>query len=312
MSGPVDLVLGGGGVRGVALVGALAGFEEAGWTPHRIAGASAGAMAGALAVAGATPAEQRGYLNNLDYRGFVGSDLIARLVKRPFVGAVVDRFGTDRVEPLAWMSELLANQGVESWADLALTGKDAEGLPPEKRYRLVVRCLDVVHRRVVRLPWDYDLYGLEAASQSVAQAVRASMSVPIIYDPVTLGVGDKRGLLVDGGLGAGFSAAALDRLDAGAPRHPSFAVKLTSRLKPDAWPEGDLALMRAMLDTVLETGDRVEPESARDGRRTIRIDASSVSPLDLRVTTSETDALYDQGLEAVRSFLAQWQEEPVS
>ena len=183
----VDLVLGGGGVRGAAHVGAIEELAARGLSVHRVAGASAGAMAGALLVAGASSEDLRRHLEEVDFRGLAVSDLVGRLAGRPVVGRVVERLGAPRTtDPLEWYRGLLADVGVRTWADLAWTGPDAEELPPERRYRLVVRALDVVRRRVVRLPWDYHLYGLEIDEQSVAEAVRASMSVPLVFDPVKL------------------------------------------------------------------------------------------------------------------------------
>jgi predicted acylesterase/phospholipase RssA len=47
-----DLVLEGGGVKGIALVGAVAVLEEHGYEFNRIAGTSAGSIVGALLAAG--------------------------------------------------------------------------------------------------------------------------------------------------------------------------------------------------------------------------------------------------------------------
>lgn len=309
MGGPVDLVLGGGGIRGIAHVGALSALAEAGWTPHRVAGASAGAMAGALWVAGATPATMRGYLEELDYRGFAFADVVGRLARRPWVGSVVERISPTTIDPLVWFDSLLAEHGVRTWADLRLEGEDAEGLAPERRYALVVRCLDVVHRRVVRLPWDYHLYGLEADEQPVSEAVRASMSVPVVFDPVELGEGEQAGLLVDGGIGTGFPVSVFDRTDRRPARRPTFAVRLVPRSRTTGWPEGDLALVRAVVETVLEAGDQLEPVGSCDEQRTIRVDASALLMLDVRMTATEEQALFDEGVRATTAFLAGYDHE---
>lgn len=304
MGGPVDLVLGGGGVRGIAHVGALAALAEAGWTPHRVAGASAGAMAGALWVAGAEPPQIRGYLEELDYRSFAFADVVGRLTRRPMVGSVVERFSPSTVDALVWYDSLLAQHGVRTWADLRLDGEDAAGLPPERRYALVVRCLDVVNRRVVRLPWDYHLYGLEPDEQPVAEAVRASMSVPVMFDPVTLGEGDRAGLLVDGAMGSGFPVSIFDRTDHRPARHPTFAIRLVPRRRTSGWPEGDVALVRAVIETMLEAGDQLRSVEDCDQRRTIRVDASALVSLDVRVTAEEESALFAEGMRSAEEFLA--------
>ena len=51
-----DLILEGGGVKGIALVGSYTALSEAGYDFHRIAGTSAGAIVGALIAAGMSPA----------------------------------------------------------------------------------------------------------------------------------------------------------------------------------------------------------------------------------------------------------------
>lgn len=306
LGGPVDLVLGGGGVRGIAYVGALSALAAAGWTPFRVAGASAGAMAGALWVAGAQPDEMRGYLEELDYRSFAFADVVGRLTRRPVVGSVVERLSPSTTDPLVWYDSLLADHGVRTWADLRLDDDQAGHLPPERRYALVVRCLDVVKRRVVHLPWDYHRYGLEPDSQPVSEAVRASMSVPVVFDPVQLGEGDRAGLLVDGALGGGFPVSVFDRSDNQPPRRPTIAVRLVARSRSSGWPEGDMALVRAVVETMLEAGDQLELAGDCDERRTIRVDASSLATLDVRMTAQEEAALFDEGVRSTEAFLADY------
>jgi NTE family protein len=49
-----DVVLEGGGVKGIVLVGALVALTEAGYQLNRISGTSAGAIVGSLVAAGLT------------------------------------------------------------------------------------------------------------------------------------------------------------------------------------------------------------------------------------------------------------------
>ena len=51
----IDLVLEGGGVKGIALIGALSVLEERGFQTQNVAGASAGAIVAALHSAGYIP-----------------------------------------------------------------------------------------------------------------------------------------------------------------------------------------------------------------------------------------------------------------
>ncbi len=299
-----DLVLGGGGVRGVAHVGALAALGERGLPPRRIAGASAGAMAGAVAVAGATPEQMLEYLTELDWRGFALADVVGRMARRPLVGGVMARLGSPAtVDPLQWLEGLLSEHGVHTWADLR--DDDAEDWVPEhERYRLVVRCLDVVNHRVVRLPWDYARYGLDPDEQSVAEAVRASMSVPLVFDPVPIGDRDDGGgLLVDGGIGSGFAVGVFDRVDGRPPVRPTFGVQLVPRQRSSDWPSSDLALVRSVIETMLDAGNAMEPVGRCDEERTIRVDTTGIASMDVGMSQESAQELFEAGFGAVQDFL---------
>jgi len=50
---PIDLVLAGGGVKGVGLVGAVVKLMDAGYRAYRVAGTSAGSLVGAIVAAAA-------------------------------------------------------------------------------------------------------------------------------------------------------------------------------------------------------------------------------------------------------------------
>lgn len=78
-----DLVLEGGGVRGIGLVGAMLVLDEAGYDFPRIAGTSSGAIVASVAVAlrqaGRSLTPLRDYLGTVDYPRFEDKSLIRRL-----------------------------------------------------------------------------------------------------------------------------------------------------------------------------------------------------------------------------------------
>ncbi len=300
-----DLVLGGGGIKGLAHLGVLAALDERGYEVMRVAGASAGALAGALAVAGVGPEQARRLSQELDYTGFAIADLVERFGSSRAIAALLRRWTVEPTDPNAWIGEVLAEQGIETFADLRLDD-DQASTGEEADYRLVVRCVDVLHRRVVRLPWDYARYGLDPDEQSVAEAVRASMSVPFVFDPVI--VGDEpgtQGLLIDGGLTSGFAAAVLDRHDGAVPRWPTFAVRLLPRPRGEPrLPDSDREYAHMVAAALLDTGDLLEPTSACDERRTVRIDVSDVRALE--VNGIEDHDLLEEGARAMRAFLDDW------
>lgn len=299
-----DLVLGGGGVRGWAHIGALTALEDAGFEVVRAAGASAGAVTGAFAIAGVPATTLRGLFEELDFTRFALADVVGRLGSRRVVGRLVQRWSDEETAPLHWIQAILAERGVETFGDLRVASDNA---PPQRRYRLVVRCLDVLQRRVVRLPWDYHRYDLDPDAQSVAEAIRASMSIPFVFDPVHIGNRDtgRQGLLIDGGLTSGFPVSVLDRPDADPPRWPTFGIRLMSRPEPQRdVPDGGLALAKMMVDALLDANDQLEPHTERDERRTVRINVADVRALDLDL--EQDHDLFDDGYRAMHTFLGRF------
>lgn len=96
--------------------------------------------------------------------------------------------------------------------------------------------------RLLRLPWDYRLLGLKPDEQLVADAVRASSSIPFYFDPVTIrdAKSGEDTTLVDGGVLSNFPIEIFDRSDGAEPRWPTLGVKIipqmpagTAQLFPD-------------------------------------------------------------------------------
>ena len=187
---PADLVLSGGGVKGIGLVGAVVALMDAGYRAQRVSGTSAGSIVGAVVAAASmgdqlSPEEVKELALQLDYHKFTDPGPLERL---PVLGpslAVLRGNGIYKGDYAHdWVRSQLENLGVRTFGDLAIRD---DSLPPEQRYKLVVTVADVTTGQLVRLPWDYRrVYGLDPDEQSVADAVRASMSIPFFFRPVTL------------------------------------------------------------------------------------------------------------------------------
>jgi NTE family protein len=316
-----DLVLSGGGVKGVGLVGAVVALLDAGYVPQRISGTSAGSIVGAVVAAAAqtgalTGRQVKELALQLDYRKFLDPGPVERV---PLVGpslALLRGSGIYRGEYAhEWVRRQLAELGVSTFADLAI---DDDELPPEQRYRLVVTVSDVTTGQLIRLPWDYRrVYGLDPDEQSVADAVRASMSIPFVFRPVRLtSASGLTSTLVDGGLLSNFPIDSLDRSDRKAPRWPSFGVTLLPNL-----PHGNdkvipsLAALRLLgaphlLEDVITTmvvgRDQAYLNQPWVDARTIRVDSTDVGFLDFDITENEVEAQYLKGHAAAERFLVDW------
>jgi NTE family protein len=313
-----DLVLSGGGVKGVGLVGAVVALLNAGYAPQRVSGTSAGSIVGAIVAAGSelTGAEVKDLALQLDYHKFRDPVPLQRL---PLVGgslAVLRGDGMYKGDYAHdWVRSQLRSLGVATFGDLAV---DDDELPPEQRYKLVVTVADVTTGQLVRLPWDYRrVYGLDPDEQSVADAVRASMSIPFYFRPATLTSATGRtSTLLDGGLLSNFPVDSLDRTDGAAPRWPSFGVTVVPNLPdgldqviPDWGPLrhlGPSRLLDDLITTVLVGRDQAYLNQPWVSARTIRVDSTEVGFLDFDITDTEVEALYAKGYHAAQAFLAGW------
>lgn len=313
-----DLVLEGGGVKGIGLLGAVVEMAAQGWVFPRVAGTSAGAIVGSLVAAcmqtGGDVTSLVPVMERLDYRRFRDPDLLGRLGP---VGRGLDLLVHDGMYQgeylLEWLEAELATLGVRTFGDLRIDDDPDTSLAPHERYRLVVMASDVSRGQLVRLPWDYPHYGLVADEQKVADAVRASMSVPFFFRPVTMrassAAGGGRVTLVDGGLLSNFPIETFDRTDGCPPRWPTFGLKLSARpvARQVSHPvDGPLDLAFACLHTLLDAHDAYHLDDLHVTERTVFIDTDQVSSLDFDIDAAQQHLLYRNGRAAAASFLARW------
>lgn len=306
-----DLVLEGGGVKGIALVGAISALHEAGYTFERIGGTSAGAIAGSLVAAGATPDQLDRMLRTVDYGRFTDLGLLDRFGPLGIGLSLLLEKGIFEGDALReWLRERLEALGVRTFGDLRRRD-EGSALAPERRYRLVAMVADVSRGRLVRLPWDYPDYGLDPDDQLVCDAVFASAAIPLFYEPVRLEHRDGvRSYLVDGGLLSNFPIGVFDRDDGLPPRWPTIGIKLSAR--PDAAVQvqhdvrGPVSYLRAIISTAMTAHDQKHLDDPCAVRRTVFVDATGVNPLDFALTPAMRDDLYRRGRAAAKRWLETW------
>ncbi len=299
----VDLVCEGGGVRGIGLVGAVDALAEAGYEFPRVAGSSAGAIVAAMVAALQTAGEPLSRLaeimRTLDYRKFLDRNLIGHI---PLIGGGLSLLVSDGVYRGAYLKQLLAglldDLGVHTFGDLR-TGEQ----PEQFAWSLVVTASDLSRRRLVRIPWDLDSYGLDPDEFSVARAVHASSAIPFVFEPVRV----RGATWVDGGLLSNFPVALFDRAN-GEPRWPTFGIRLSARpeIPPTRPVHGPVSLGIAAIETLVSNQDNAYIDDPCTVQRTIFVPADGVSPIDFDITYEQRDALYRRGLQAGRKFLQSW------
>jgi len=307
-----DLVCEGGGVKGIALAGAVAALADAGYAFPRAAGSSAGAVVACLVaglqVAG-EPVQRLGELvTGVDYRRFRDRTGLGRL---PFVGlplAVLLHEGAyDGGYLERFLERALAELGVRTFGDLQAPAE--LGLPLGRASRLVVTVSDLSRRRLVRLPWDLPDYGIDPDDYPVARAVRASTAIPFVFRPVRQRAATGTATWVDGGLLSNFPVGLFDRADSLAPRWPTFGVRLSRppEVPPVLHPvRTPVALGLAALDALLTDQDAAYAGEPCTVVRTVVVPTTGVSLVDFDLSRETTQRLQLSGQEAARRFLAGW------
>jgi len=303
-----DLVLEGGGVKGIGLVGAISVLEERGYRFHRVAGTSAGSIVGSLVAAGMSSTQLGEVMRSVDYTRFRDATALSRFGLPGQALSILFSEGANKGDYLReWLGHTLQSHAVRTFADLR--DDDAgSALPPEQRFRLVALASDVSEGRLRRLPWDYPEYDIEPEGVAVVDAVRASMSIPFFYEPVKLRHrSGKKSWLVDGGMLSNFPVDVFDRTDGKVPRWPTFGIKLSAR--PDALlgvqhdVHGPVSLAEAMLATMMGFHDQIHLDRPDVIARTIFVDSLSIRATDFGITTGEREQLFENGRAAATGFL---------
>lgn len=313
-----DLVLEGGGVKGIALVGAVGALVDAGYRFKRIAGTSAGALVGAVLAALEHSGEPLDRLEDLartlDYSKFRDRGLVGRTLGP--LGFVADglslllevgAYEGDYLED--WLAGVLADLGVEKFGDLILD--DPGDGEIHHRYRLVVTASDVSRKRLCMFPWDYGAYDLDPDEQRVAAAVRASASVPYLFEPVELRGPRGTSTLVDGGLISNYPIDAFDRVDRLPPRWPTLGIRLDAlglghepaHVEP---VEDPVSMGIALIETAIEGCQAEHVLDPCNVARSVYVDTSEIGAFDFGLDRKDQEVLLEHGRAAAEAFLARW------
>jgi len=314
-----DGVFEGGGVKGIAFVGALQAFEEAGYRWQNVAGTSAGAVASALIAAGYTAAELRMIMDTrVDFGRMMDAGLLGNV---PLVGQGLNLLvheGFYRGDYfLALMRTLLAEKmGTErvTFADFTLPKEpldSEEAYLSRFKYRLHVVASNITRNELMVLPQDVARLGLDPDDFEVALAVRMSISIPYFFMPVRVAEAAhprSKHWVVDGGLLSNFPIRYFDAPPGEPPPWPTFGLLLWEPTAAQPRHERIRSLVsmtRAMVRTMNTAHDRKALEEA-DLRRIVKIPTGRYTATDFDLTPADREWLIESGYRAAKEFLQGW------
>jgi NTE family protein len=288
-----DAVFEGGGVKGIAFIGALAEMETRGYVWEKVAGTSAGAIVAALVSAGYRSQDLYEILRKLNYHMFLQRKGWTRI---PLLGPVYEllarqgMYPSDQIEQ--YIDRLLRQKGIRTFGDL-----------PDNKLRILAS--DITAGRMLILPDDLSEFGIEPTRFPIARAVRMSSCIPYFFQPYLLYRNREPHYIVDGGLLSNFPVWLFDVK--GRPRWPTFGFRLTdeqSYAKPFK-VKGLLSYSKALLSTMLDAHDRFYVKKAH-AVRTVFIPTLGVRITQFDLPTEKRKELYESGRNAACEFLRTW------
>ncbi|MFC5648659.1 patatin-like phospholipase family protein [Paenibacillus solisilvae] len=290
-----DAVFEGGGVRGIAFIGAIQVLEDSGYQWQRLAGTSAGSVVAALLACGYSAGELMEIMSTLDYSRLLGKTWIHDL---PLVGKAL---------PLLFRSGIYLNTPLEDkltyW--LGQKGVSTFGDLPEGKLKIIAS--DISSGRMLVLPDDLSRYRISPSQFPIAAAVRMSTTLPYFFQPYRLKTRISREpyYILDGGLLSNYPIWIFDV--EGIPRWPTFGFRLLG--EPTEAPfhdiHGPFSMFRAMFQTMLKAHDqRHVDKHARI--RTVFIPTGQVTATQFDLSGEDRDFLVQSGQETARKFLEGW------
>lgn len=319
-----NLIFEGGGVKGIAYVGAMEVLQKRGIFKNikRVGGTSAGAINAVLLACGYSNAEQKNILLELEFKKFLDDDLgVIRDTKR-----LLNEFGWHKGDYFRkWIAGLIKDK--MKTADITFAEMKRRGCPD---LYLVGTNLSTGFAEVFSLE--------HTPNMRVLDAVRISMSIPLFFASVRAARGD---VYVDGGMMNNYPIKLFDRkkyLDnpkakllpdyykaenktflkgVNKNRSPylynkeTLGFRLDSKQEIAAFRYGDVAVVneidgffeycKALIKTALNVQESQHLHSD-DWHRTVYIDTLGVGTVEFKLSPAKKQALVKSGRDHAQEY----------
>lgn len=309
-----DAVFEGGGVKGLAFLGAIRCFNDVGIHWRKVAGTSAGAITASMLAAGFSVDQLESIMSQMNYQD--------EFLKQKTSWLVRNGSPEDDLHHFHWMLGNLmiarqkgqySSQPFKDWLLRHLTQKNLTTFAPflqkqqankkwyqQRELRVVVS--DISRKAMQILPGDLGSYNEAPETFSVAEAVRLSMSIPLFFEPGQLG----DSTIVDGGILSNFPLWIYDADPGKKPNCPTFGFRLVEPEKPAKPIKGALDIVLSMLETMQTAWDRHHLRDNEHGR-VIKIGTLGISTTQFNLSDEDKAALYKEGYKQTKEFLLnQW------
>ncbi|MBD3346754.1 MAG: BamA/TamA family outer membrane protein [Chitinivibrionales bacterium] len=232
----VALVLSGGGARGLAQIGVLKAFEEAGFRPDIVVGNSMGAIIASLYAVGLSPDSIASFCEKIEW-----DDFYKNTAKRNFL------FVSQKTEPLNYHLELRFDYDLtpilptsissgQSFYDFFAPIFSAPQFHAKKDFDSLFIPLRITVTDIITGEY------ASLSQGNLALALRASCGIPLAFSPVTLDTM----LLVDGGITANIPVEPAKK------ENPDYIIAINGT--SPIWKKDDLRNPLRLADQVVAIG----------------------------------------------------------
>ena len=288
-----NLVCKGGGVKGIAIVGALEYFESCGYEWVQCGGTSVGAIIAALSAAGYSARELKNLMYDLDFEKLsrrrlakwhpsILADIVSMfLFKGVYTNEYIEQF----------LTECLKKKGKLTFGDIS-----EEGVSSFKAI-----ATDVTRQEVLILPDSLDAYNIDPMCFEIAKAVQMSISIPFYYCPMKLKDGKQTSFIVDGGIVSNFPIWLFDTQNR--KKYPTIGLNLRSDKEEDTpFLTGPIAYFVDVIHMALYTNEEVYFDK-QQGIKIVDIPTFGFKATDFHLSKAEKDRLYESGYETAKRFI---------
>lgn len=286
-----NLVFKGGGVLGIAYAGAIEVLEQKGilQQTQRVAGTSAGAITAALVSLNYNATEITQIVNATDFKSFKDGNPIGDTLH------FMKKYGFYKGDAfLAWMQQRLINKGFEATATFAdLKNKGCKDLH--------VFASDLNIKGVREFSTEL------TPTVPVAEAVRASMSIPLFFEAWQFSNNNPNNhIYVDGGMMYNYPITVFDSDGQANPQTLGlFLANLGPTPPADNLTTGEFFhYIRNTMDSILGAQVTNFLRDPEEKKRSIIIDNLGISPTDFDLTDEQKTQLYNSGKKYATEFLS--------
>lgn len=288
------LVFKGGGVKGIAYVGAMKALEEANINTqiNGFAGTSAGSIVAALGACRIPSDTINTFLASTNYENFKDKGGIFN-----FVEDLANKFGPYEGDYFlnSWFKVFLQQQNINP----AITFEEvyAQFGTTLKVFSTDLNTQKIQEFSVAKTP-----------NVQIAMAVRASMSIPMFFKAWQFpDAAPSSHLYVDGGVMYNYP---IDTFDTSASS-PQTTLGFFLADLHDVSPPNDLTYgidhletyIKSLFEALLNSQNWMIQKNQFEDKRTIQIDDLGISATDFSITPQQVQALYQSGYTATKTYL---------